>query len=152
MRDKACAVFITKLFLFQVLFDWMMKLGYRTSLYSLSTSFPRRPLEVEAGWSLQDIGITVDTVLNVEEKEQSSQFRNANQLFYMKSVFHEISYTLTLQDSRGFTLKSCHTLIELKAVNISVLISMEMYGHKVLEKDCFLHIIIRECAILQCTK
>uniref|UniRef100_A0A4W2HI33 UBX domain-containing protein 8 n=1 Tax=Bos indicus x Bos taurus TaxID=30522 RepID=A0A4W2HI33_BOBOX len=56
----------------QVLFDWMMKLGYRTSLYSLSTSFPRRPLEVEAGWSLQDIGITVDTVLNVEEKEQSS--------------------------------------------------------------------------------
>ncbi|XP_055423140.1 UBX domain-containing protein 8 [Bubalus kerabau] len=56
----------------QVLFDWMMKIGYRTSLYSLSTSFPRRPLEVEGGWSLQDIGITVDTVLNVEEKEQSS--------------------------------------------------------------------------------
>uniref|UniRef100_A0A452FLM7 UBX domain-containing protein 8 n=1 Tax=Capra hircus TaxID=9925 RepID=A0A452FLM7_CAPHI len=56
----------------QVLFDWMMKIGYSTSLYSLSTSFPRRPLEVEGGWSLQDIGITVDTVLNVEEKEQSS--------------------------------------------------------------------------------
>ncbi|XDB65218.1 hypothetical protein AB1E18_018509 [Capra hircus] len=56
----------------QVLFVWMMKIGYSTSLYSLSTSFPRRPLEVEGGWSLQDIGITVDTVLNVEEKEQSS--------------------------------------------------------------------------------
>nr|XP_058905284.1 UBX domain-containing protein 8 isoform X3 [Kogia breviceps] len=56
----------------QVLFDWMLKIGYHTSLYSLSTSFPRRALEVERGWSLRDIGITVDTVLNVEEKEQSS--------------------------------------------------------------------------------
>ncbi|XP_059941905.1 UBX domain-containing protein 8 isoform X2 [Mesoplodon densirostris] len=56
----------------EVLFDWMMKIGYHTSLYSLCTSFPRRALGVERGWSLQDIGITVDTVLNVEEKEQSS--------------------------------------------------------------------------------
>ncbi|XP_065756031.1 UBX domain-containing protein 8 isoform X3 [Phocoena phocoena] len=56
----------------QVLFDWMMKSGYHTSLYSLSTSFPRRALEVERGWSLQDVGITADTVLNVEEKEQSN--------------------------------------------------------------------------------
>ncbi|XP_004682274.1 PREDICTED: UBX domain-containing protein 8 [Condylura cristata] len=56
----------------QVLFNWMMKIGYHTSLYSLSTSFPRRPLELEGGLSLQDIGITVDTVLNVEEKEQSN--------------------------------------------------------------------------------
>ncbi|XP_030688484.1 UBX domain-containing protein 8 isoform X2 [Globicephala melas] len=56
----------------EVLFDWMMKIGYHTSLYSLSTSFPRRALEVERGWSLQDVGITVDTVLNVEEKEQSN--------------------------------------------------------------------------------
>ncbi|XP_026978573.1 UBX domain-containing protein 8 isoform X1 [Sagmatias obliquidens] len=56
----------------QVLFDWMMKIGYHTSLYSLSTSFPRRAVEVERGWSLQDVGITVDTVLNVEEKEQSN--------------------------------------------------------------------------------
>ncbi|XP_008589495.1 PREDICTED: UBX domain-containing protein 8 [Galeopterus variegatus] len=56
----------------QVLLDWMMKTGYHTSLYGLSTSFPRRPLEVEGGRSLEDIGIAVDTVLNVEEKEQSS--------------------------------------------------------------------------------
>ncbi|XP_054556810.1 UBX domain-containing protein 8 isoform X2 [Talpa occidentalis] len=56
----------------QVLFNWMMKIGYHTSLYSLSTSFPRRPLEMEGDLSLQDIGITVDTVLNVEEKEQSN--------------------------------------------------------------------------------
>ncbi|XP_045142863.1 UBX domain-containing protein 8 isoform X2 [Echinops telfairi] len=56
----------------QVLLDWMTKVGYPTSLYSLSTSFPRRPLEVEGSWTLEDIGITVDTVLNVEEKKQSS--------------------------------------------------------------------------------
>ncbi|XP_077000632.1 UBX domain-containing protein 8 isoform X3 [Tamandua tetradactyla] len=56
----------------QVLFDWMMKTGYHTSLYSLSTSFPRRPLEVDRTCSLEDIGITVDTVLIVEEKEQSN--------------------------------------------------------------------------------
>lgn len=56
----------------QVLFDWMMKTGYHTSLYSLSTSFPRRPLEVGRTCSLEDIGITVDTVLIVEEKEQSN--------------------------------------------------------------------------------
>uniref|UniRef100_A0A8C5NXH8 UBX domain protein 8 n=1 Tax=Jaculus jaculus TaxID=51337 RepID=A0A8C5NXH8_JACJA len=55
----------------QVLFDWMMKNGYPSSLYSLSTSFPRRPLEMEGGWSLKDLGITVDTILNVEEKERS---------------------------------------------------------------------------------
>ncbi|XP_069341052.1 UBX domain-containing protein 8 isoform X4 [Eulemur rufifrons] len=56
----------------QVLLDWMMRLGYQTSLYSLSTSFPRRPLAVAGGLSLGDVGITVDTVLNVEEKEQSN--------------------------------------------------------------------------------
>ncbi|XP_053515862.1 UBX domain-containing protein 8 isoform X3 [Artibeus jamaicensis] len=59
----------------QALFDWMLKIGYHTSLYSLSTSFPRRPLEVEGGLhcrTLQDVGITVDTILNVEEKEPSN--------------------------------------------------------------------------------
>uniref|UniRef100_A0A2K6QCR9 UBX domain-containing protein 8 n=1 Tax=Rhinopithecus roxellana TaxID=61622 RepID=A0A2K6QCR9_RHIRO len=56
----------------QVLLDWMMRIGYHTSLYSLSTSFPRRPLAVEGGQSLEDIGITVDTVLILEEKEQTN--------------------------------------------------------------------------------
>ncbi|XP_011799924.1 PREDICTED: UBX domain-containing protein 8 isoform X1 [Colobus angolensis palliatus] len=56
----------------QVLLDWMMRIGYHTSLYSLSTSFPRRPLAVEGGQSLEDIGITVDTVLVLEEKEQTN--------------------------------------------------------------------------------
>ncbi|XP_042637132.1 UBX domain-containing protein 8 [Orycteropus afer afer] len=56
----------------QVLLDWMMKTGYHPSLYTLSTSFPRRPLEVEGRRTLEDIGITVDTVLNVEEKEQNN--------------------------------------------------------------------------------
>ncbi|KAM6220316.1 UBX domain-containing protein 8 [Rhynchocyon petersi] len=54
----------------QVLLNWMMKIGYHTSIYGLSTSFPRRPLDMEQSWTLEDIGITVDTVLNVEEKEQ----------------------------------------------------------------------------------
>ncbi|XP_072874124.1 UBX domain-containing protein 8 isoform X4 [Chlorocebus sabaeus] len=56
----------------QVLLDWMMRIGYHTSLYSLSTSFPRRPLAVERGQSLEDVGITVDTVLILEEKEQTN--------------------------------------------------------------------------------
>uniref|UniRef100_A0A250XXH5 UBX domain-containing protein 8 n=1 Tax=Castor canadensis TaxID=51338 RepID=A0A250XXH5_CASCN len=56
----------------QVLFDWMMRIGYCTSLYGLFTSFPRRPVKVEGGCSLADVGITVDTALIVEEKEQSS--------------------------------------------------------------------------------
>ncbi|XP_023573392.1 UBX domain-containing protein 8 isoform X3 [Octodon degus] len=56
----------------QVLFAWMMKTGYHTSLYSLFTSFPRRLLEVEGGWSLADIGITMDTLLTVGEKEHSN--------------------------------------------------------------------------------
>ncbi|XP_012931568.1 UBX domain-containing protein 8 isoform X3 [Heterocephalus glaber] len=53
----------------QVLFAWLMKIGYHTSLYSLFTSFPRRLLEVKGGWSLADIGITTHTVLIVDEKE-----------------------------------------------------------------------------------
>ncbi|XP_021568479.1 UBX domain-containing protein 8 isoform X2 [Carlito syrichta] len=56
----------------QVLHDWMVSTGYHTSLYSLSTSFPRRPLEVEGGQSLEDIGVTVDTVLIMEKKEQGN--------------------------------------------------------------------------------
>ncbi|XP_010620422.1 UBX domain-containing protein 8 isoform X1 [Fukomys damarensis] len=56
----------------QVLFAWMVKIGYHTSLYSLFTSFPRRLVEVEGGWSLADIGVTTDTLLIVEEKEQSN--------------------------------------------------------------------------------
>nr|XP_007960291.2 UBX domain-containing protein 8 isoform X1 [Chlorocebus sabaeus] len=56
----------------QVLLDWMMRIGYHTSLYSLSTSFPRRPLAVEGGQSLEDVGITVDTVLILEETEQTN--------------------------------------------------------------------------------
>ncbi|KAM5264909.1 UBX domain-containing protein 8 [Ctenodactylus gundi] len=56
----------------EVLLAWLMKTGYHASLYRLSTSFPRKPLHVRGGWSLADIGLTVDTVLNVEEKEQSN--------------------------------------------------------------------------------
>ncbi|XP_020863977.1 UBX domain-containing protein 8 [Phascolarctos cinereus] len=53
----------------QVLLDWMMKVGYHRSIYTLSTSYPRRPLEVGEDQTLEDTGLTTDTVLNVEEKE-----------------------------------------------------------------------------------
>ncbi|XP_074084362.1 UBX domain-containing protein 8 isoform X3 [Macrotis lagotis] len=53
----------------QVLLDWMMKVGYQRSIYTLSTSYPRRPLEVGEDQTLEDAGLTTDTVLNVEEKE-----------------------------------------------------------------------------------
>ncbi|XP_072481605.1 UBX domain-containing protein 8 isoform X7 [Notamacropus eugenii] len=55
----------------QVLWDWMMKVGYHSSIYTLSTSYPRRPLEVGQDQTLEDTGLTMDTVLNVEEKEPS---------------------------------------------------------------------------------
>ncbi|KAM8969743.1 UBX domain-containing protein 8 isoform X1 [Sarcophilus harrisii] len=53
----------------QVLLDWMMKVGYHKSIYTLSTSYPRRPLEVGKDQTLEDAGLTTDTVLNVEERE-----------------------------------------------------------------------------------
>ncbi|XP_043825814.1 UBX domain-containing protein 8 isoform X4 [Dromiciops gliroides] len=53
----------------QVLLDWMMKVGYHSSIYTLSNSYPRRPLEVGEDQTLEDTGLTTDTVLNVEEKE-----------------------------------------------------------------------------------
>ncbi|XP_048186501.1 UBX domain-containing protein 8 isoform X2 [Perognathus longimembris pacificus] len=59
----------------QVLFDWMRTVGFHPSVYSLSTAFPRKPLPVEAGGSLADLGLTGDTVLIVEEKEPSCQER-----------------------------------------------------------------------------
>lgn len=48
-----------------------MKVGYHSSIYTLSTSYPRRPLEVGQDQTLEDAGLTMDTVLNVEEKEPS---------------------------------------------------------------------------------
>ncbi|XP_044537335.1 UBX domain-containing protein 8 isoform X2 [Gracilinanus agilis] len=56
----------------QVLLDWMTKAGYPSSTYALSTSFPRRPLEVAEDQTLEDSGLGTDTVLNVEEKEPCS--------------------------------------------------------------------------------
>uniref|UniRef100_A0A4X2KTT5 UBX domain-containing protein n=1 Tax=Vombatus ursinus TaxID=29139 RepID=A0A4X2KTT5_VOMUR len=55
----------------QVSLDWMMKVGYHRSIYTLSTSYPRRPLKVGEDQTLEDTGLTMDTVLNVEEKEPS---------------------------------------------------------------------------------
>ncbi|XP_068961044.1 UBX domain-containing protein 8 isoform X3 [Petaurus breviceps papuanus] len=55
----------------QALLDWMVKVGYHRSRYTLSTSYPRRPLEVGDDQTLEDAGLTRDTVLNVEEIEPS---------------------------------------------------------------------------------
>nr|XP_033771846.1 UBX domain-containing protein 8 [Geotrypetes seraphini] len=59
---------LLKSFSSQVLLDWMTKLGYHTAIYILCTSYPRRQLEVGHDLTLEHVGITTDTVLNVEEK------------------------------------------------------------------------------------
>ncbi|XP_038615807.1 UBX domain-containing protein 8 [Tachyglossus aculeatus] len=56
----------------QVLLAWMVRAGYPSSTYTLCTPYPRRALPVEGGRTLEDLGITVGTVLNVEEREPAS--------------------------------------------------------------------------------
>ncbi|KAI7793235.1 UBX domain-containing protein 8 [Triplophysa rosa] len=55
-----------------LLLDWIKKSGYPPALYTLCTSYPRKPLLTAADVSLEDAGILVDTVLNVEEKDPST--------------------------------------------------------------------------------
>lgn len=57
-------------------------------------------------------------------------------------VLHKISDAMALQDSKGFTLKLYHPLIELKEGNTLMLMSLGTCGHKGLEKDYSLHIIV----------
>ncbi|XP_063776079.1 UBX domain-containing protein 8 isoform X1 [Pseudophryne corroboree] len=54
-----------------VLLDWMMKIGYHSVLYTISTSVPRCQLELNNDLTLENIGITRHTVLNIEEKDPS---------------------------------------------------------------------------------
>ncbi|XP_073685675.1 UBX domain-containing protein 8 [Garra rufa] len=54
-----------------LLHDWMMKTGYPPALYTLCTSYPRKVLVIAADMSLEEAGIFTNTVLNVEENEQS---------------------------------------------------------------------------------
>ncbi|RXN11842.1 UBX domain-containing 8 [Labeo rohita] len=54
-----------------LLSDWMMKTGYHPALYTLCTSYPRKVLVIAADMSLEEAGIHANTVLNVEENEQS---------------------------------------------------------------------------------
>lgn len=56
----------------QLLLDWMKKSGYHPVLYTLCTSYPRKPLLTAADVSLEDAGILMDTVLNIEEKDPST--------------------------------------------------------------------------------
>lgn len=52
-----------------VLLDWMHKSGYPTSIYGLYTSFPRRALTTPPDLTIQDVGIIMDTALNVGEMD-----------------------------------------------------------------------------------
>ncbi|XP_069598386.1 UBX domain-containing protein 8 isoform X1 [Ranitomeya imitator] len=52
-----------------VLLDWMMKIGYHPVFYSICMPMPRCPLELEEDVTLENIGITRHTALNIEEKD-----------------------------------------------------------------------------------
>ncbi|XP_073493057.1 UBX domain-containing protein 8 isoform X5 [Phyllobates terribilis] len=52
-----------------VLLDWMMKIGYHPVFYSICMPMPRCPLELKENVTLENIGITRHTALNVEEKD-----------------------------------------------------------------------------------
>ncbi|NP_001297800.1 UBX domain-containing protein 8 [Esox lucius] len=55
-----------------VLLDWMLKIGYHPTVYTLCTSYPRQPLVIGKDRSMGDAGILTHTVLNVEEKDPST--------------------------------------------------------------------------------
>ncbi|MBN3312480.1 UBXN8 protein, partial [Atractosteus spatula] len=55
----------------QVLLDWMVKIGYHPAIYTICTTYPRRPLNIALDISLEQAGITKNTVLNVDEKDPS---------------------------------------------------------------------------------
>ncbi|KAJ7988178.1 hypothetical protein DPEC_G00320910, partial [Dallia pectoralis] len=55
-----------------VLLDWMLKIGYHPTFYTLCTSYPRQPLVTGNDRSMEDAGILTHTVLNVEEKDPSN--------------------------------------------------------------------------------
>ncbi|XP_075706068.1 UBX domain-containing protein 8 [Rhinoderma darwinii] len=52
-----------------VLLDWMMKIGYHPVIYSVCTPMPRCSLELKENETLENIGITRHTALNIEEKD-----------------------------------------------------------------------------------
>ncbi|XP_051973700.1 UBX domain-containing protein 8 isoform X1 [Xyrauchen texanus] len=55
-----------------LLLDWMKKSGYHPVLYTLCTSYPRKALLPTADVSLEEAGIFMDTVLNIESKVPST--------------------------------------------------------------------------------
>ncbi|KAM4051116.1 UBX domain-containing protein 8 isoform 1-T1 [Anomaloglossus baeobatrachus] len=52
-----------------VLQDWMTKIGYHPVFYSICMPMPRCPLELKENVTLENIGITRHTALNIEEKD-----------------------------------------------------------------------------------
>ncbi|XP_028661227.1 UBX domain-containing protein 8 [Erpetoichthys calabaricus] len=53
----------------QVLMDWILKLGYHPAIYTIYTTYPRRPLEATQETTLGDIGLVKDMVLIIDEKD-----------------------------------------------------------------------------------
>nr|DBA28636.1 TPA: hypothetical protein GDO54_008964 [Pyxicephalus adspersus] len=52
-----------------VLVDWMMKIGYHSAFYTICTPIPKRYLDLRKDLTLENIGISTHTLLNVEEKD-----------------------------------------------------------------------------------
>ncbi|XP_013399573.1 UBX domain-containing protein 8 [Lingula anatina] len=53
----------------QVLLDYITKLGYHQTIYTISTTYPRVTLSDQADYTLKDQGLTVDMMLNLELKD-----------------------------------------------------------------------------------
>ncbi|KAM6986027.1 UBX domain-containing protein 8 [Aplochiton taeniatus] len=54
-----------------VLLEWLMKAGYHPTIYTLCTSYPRRPLVTGGDITMEEAGILSHMVLNIEEKDLS---------------------------------------------------------------------------------
>lgn len=55
-----------------ILLDWLWKIGYHPTMYTLCTSYPRKPLITGKNLTMEEAGILTHTVLNVEERDPST--------------------------------------------------------------------------------
>ncbi|XP_077863319.1 UBX domain-containing protein 8-like isoform X2 [Saccoglossus kowalevskii] len=53
----------------QILIDYMTKLGYHPTMYSISSTYPRHCLTSDLEKTFEDLGLTKDVALVIEEKE-----------------------------------------------------------------------------------
>ncbi|XP_077999375.1 UBX domain-containing protein 8-like isoform X2 [Glandiceps talaboti] len=57
----------------QVLIDFMTKLGFHPRIYSICTTYPRQCLTDDVEKTLEDLGLTKDVALVIEEKDISDK-------------------------------------------------------------------------------